>query len=156
MADKKGMPKKKKLSDYIMWYIGGVAVFILTIWGGYVLEATSNKRGVQVLKALEEFEEYINISSFLKAINAIFFGNGTTMYAALLGAFAGGLIILYPLARRDKKYHRRGEEHGSARWGRDSEKKIIADVNDFYNNVILGADIFLVLDIIFDIVLDIP
>lgn len=45
-----------------------------------------------------------------------------------------------------KRYHRKGSEHGSARWGSKAEKDIIADTNDFYNNVICASDIMLVLD----------
>ena len=56
------------------------------------------------------------------------------------------LLILYKLSSGGKRYHRKGIEHGSARWGNKQEKDIIADTNDFYNNVIAASDVFLVLD----------
>ncbi|MCR5166484.1 MAG: type IV secretory system conjugative DNA transfer family protein, partial [Oscillospiraceae bacterium] len=37
-------------------------------------------------------------------------------------------------------------EHGSARWGTRKEKDLISDKADFYNNVIVASDVFLVLD----------
>ena len=56
------------------------------------------------------------------------------------------LIVLYKLSSGGKRYHRKGSEHGSARWGNKQEKNIIADTKDFYNNVICASDVFLVLD----------
>ena len=53
---------------------------------------------------------------------------------------------MYVLMGNGKRFHRKGSEHGSARWGSKAEKEIIADTNDFYNNVICASDIMLVLD----------
>ena len=59
---------------------------------------------------------------------------------------AGLLIFAYQISKTPKRFHRKGEEHGSARWGTDKEKLIVGDINDFYNNVILADDVFLVVD----------
>lgn len=55
---------------------------------------------------------------------------------------------MYRLVGNGKRYHRKGVEHGSARWGNRQEKEIIADTTKkgFYNNVICASDVFLVLD----------
>ena len=71
---------------------------------------------------------------------------GMTAKATIIGFFASLIVIMYVLMGDGKRYHRKGSEHGSARWGSKAEKEIIADTNDFYNNVICASDIMLVLD----------
>ena len=45
----------------------------------------------------------------------------------LLGIMCVGLFILYKFSMTPKRYHRRGEEYGSAKWGDDKEKKSLAE-----------------------------
>ena len=82
----------------------------------------------------------------LMAVNSALTENGIAKKGAIYGGVAGLLIVAYQLSKTPKRFHRKGEEHGSARWGTDKEKKIVGDVNDFYNNAILAEDIFLVVD----------
>lgn len=147
MASNMGVPKKKTDTELIIFICAAILIVILCTWGGYVLEMTASpKKGIQWLKALNSLSEYANPVAFVRAIKAVFVGNGITEKGLIVGFMGGMLLILYKLSSGGKRYHRKGSEHGSARWGNKKEKDIIADTNDFYNNVIAASDVFLVLD----------
>jgi len=146
MASSIGAQKKKIGYEIIIYIAAAIAAVVLCTWIGYVLEDTSTKKGIQILTALTSLSEYANPSSFIKAFGAVFTGSGIAKKGMVLGFAGGMLIILWKLSGNGKRYHRKGSEHGSARWGNQQEKDIIADTNDFYNNVIAASDVFLVLD----------
>ncbi|MCI7349937.1 MAG: type IV secretory system conjugative DNA transfer family protein [Ruminococcus sp.] len=147
MASNMGVPKKKTDTELIFFVVGAIAIVIICTWAGYVLEMTASpKHGIQWMKAIDSLSEYANPVSFINAVKAVFVGNGITEKGLIVGFMGGMLLILYKLSSGGKRYHRKGSEHGSARWGNKQEKDIIADTNDFYNNVIAASDVFLVLD----------
>lgn len=147
MASNFGTPKKQNISELIPFIVGAAAAVTVCTWAGYVVEMTAApKGGVNLLKALNSLSEYASPSAFLNAFGAVFTGNGIAKRGMLIGIAAGMLLILYKLSGSGKRFHRRGTEHGSARWGSRQEKDIIADTRDFYNNVIAASDVFLVLD----------
>lgn len=148
MASNMGIKEKKIDYTEIAIYAAAVlAVLILCVWVGYVLEMTASpKNGIQLMKALNSLGEYADPVSFIRAFGKVFTGSGITRKGFVLGLMGAALIVLYKFSISGKRYHRRGSEHGSARWGNKQEKDIIADTNDFYNNVICASDIFLVLD----------
>ena len=141
-----GTPKKKNSYELIFYIAAAVLVIVICTWFGYILEDNTSKKGIQWLKALNSMTDYLNISSFIGAFGKVFSGNGTAKKGLIVGFMGGMLIILWKFAGNGKRYHRRGSEHGSARWGNQQEKNIIADTYDFYNNVIAASDVFLVLD----------
>lgn len=141
-----GTLKKKNSYELIFYIAAAVLVIVICTWFGYILEDNTTKKGIQWLKALNSMTEYLNVSSFLSAFGKVFSGNGTAKKGLIVGFMGGMLIILWKFAGNGKRYHRRGSEHGSARWGNQQEKNIIADTYDFYNNVIAASDVFLVLD----------
>lgn len=148
MASNMGVKEKK--TDYTMiaiYAVAIIAVLVVCTWGGYVFEMTSSpKKGLQIMTAISEINNYMNPQSFIRAIGQIFIGDGTTKKGFIIGIMGAVLIVLYKLSSGGKRYHRKGFEHGSARWGNKQEKNIIADTKDFYNNVICASDVFLVLD----------
>lgn len=147
MANKKGFPEKKKTSDFIIYAVIAVILLAVGVWGGYVLQETANMKGeVNFQKALDKSEDYINFNSFIAAITSALTENGFAKKGAMYGGMAGLLIFAYQISKTPKRFHRKGEEHGSARWGTDKEKQIVGDTNDFYNNAILADDVFLVVD----------
>ena len=147
MASNMGVPKKKTDTELIFFVVGAILIVFICTWAGYVLEMTASpKHGIQWMKALDSLSEYANLVSFINAVKAVFVGNGITEKGLVIGFMGGMLLILYKLSSGGKRYHRKGSEHGSARWGNKQEKNIIADTNDFYNNVIAASDVFLVLD----------
>lgn len=144
---KKGFPQKKKASDFIIYAVIAVVLAAVGVWGGYVLQETANMKGeVNFQKALDRFGDYMNLNSFLFAIISALTDNGIAKKGGMYGGMAGLLVFTYQLSKTPKRFHRKGEEHGSARWGTDKEKLIGGDANDFYNNVILADDVFIVVD----------
>ena len=146
MASNFGEQKKKSGYEFLFFAAAAVLVIIIATWFGYILEDTATKKGIQWLTALNSISDYTNLAAFVKAFGAVFTGTGIAKKGMVLGFAGGMLIILWKFAGSGKRYHRKGEEHGSARWGNRQEKDIIADTNDFYNNVIAASDVFLVLD----------
>lgn len=145
--NKKGFPQKKKTSDLVIYAVIAVILAVVGVWGGYVLQETANMKGkVNFQKALDCSGDYMNFNSFLSAIKSALSDNGIAKKGGLYGGMAGLLIFAYQISKTPKRFHRKGEEHGSARWGTDKEKLIGGDVNDFYNNAILADDVFLVVD----------
>lgn len=144
---KKGFPQKKKASDFIIYAVIAIVLAAVGVWGGYVLQETANMKGeVNFQKALDRFGDYMNLNSFLFAIISALTDNGIAKKGGMYGGMAGLLVFTYQLSKTPKRFHRKGEEHGSARWGTDKEKLIGGDANDFYNNVILADDVFIVVD----------
>lgn len=148
MANGLGVPEKKK--DTLLYVIIAICLiaFPIIILFGYTLEMTSENGSIQIFDAIDGMSEYMLPSNIGNALIKIFTGTGITRNAAVIGFFASMIAIVYRLVGNGKRYHRKGEEHGSARWGNKHEKEIIADTtkNGFYNNVICASDVFLVLD----------
>ncbi len=145
------MEEKKSLTDVILknlqWIVVGLILMGIGAWVGYVLDATASpKHGLQPMKALNAATEYLNANDIVASQLAVF-KFGTSFYGWLIGGVVGLLVFGYfTVGNEDKRYHRKGVEHGSARWGNNNEKRIISDVNDFYNNAILASDVMLVID----------
>ncbi|MCH5199723.1 MAG: type IV secretory system conjugative DNA transfer family protein [Oscillospiraceae bacterium] len=147
MAKNNGMPQKKGMTSFIIYIVIAVILLIIGMWSGYVLQETSGKNGkINFQKALDKTEDYINLESFILAAKSALKEKGTARKGTMYGGMAGLLIFAYQISKTPKRFHRKGEEHGSARWGTDKEKQSVGDINDFYNNVILASDVFLVLD----------
>lgn len=147
MAKKKGIPEKKTLSDYLIYIVIAVLLLIAGMWVGYVLQETANLKGeADYAKAINKAEEYMTAESLLSAVVSAVTENGMAQSGAMYGGMAGLLIVVYQMSKAQKRFHRKGEEHGSARWGTDKEKAIVSDTNDFYNNAILADDVLLVVD----------
>ena len=147
MAKNNGMPKKKGMTSFIIYIVIAVILIFLGMWGGYVLQETANKNGnANFQKALDKAGDYANIESFFYALKSALSDNGMAQTGAMYGGMAGLLIFAYQISKTPKRFHRKGEEHGSARWGTDKEKQSVGDIHDFYNNAILASDVFLVLD----------
>lgn len=147
MAKNNGMPQKKGMTSFIIYIVIAVILLIIGMWGGYVLQETSSKNGkANFQKALSKAEDYINLESFIFAANSALTEKGIAQKGAMYGGMAGLLIFAYQISKTPKRFHRKGEEHGSARWGTDKEKQSVGDMYDFYNNAILASDVFLVID----------
>lgn len=147
MAKNNGMPPKRSMTSFIIYIVIAALLLIIGMWGGYVLQETAHKNGkANFQRALDKAEDYVNIESFFNAAKSALSEKGTAKTGAMYGGMAGLLIFAYQISKTPKRFHRKGEEHGSARWGTDKEKKSVGDVNDFYNNAILASDVFLVLD----------
>lgn len=123
------------------------ALIVLTIagmWAGYSIEDVGGFQ--KMMKSPEKFvEQYLTLSNFGKAFLQLLTFKGGAVEGIKYG-FLAGIMVFFGFAKTGKRFHRKGVEHGSARWGNQAEKDIIADTNDFFNNVICSSDVILVLD----------
>lgn len=135
---------KEFLSKYGHLLVIAIVLMFLGAWIGYALESFG---GIQkVIKKPEKFmEEYLTIASFGNALLQLISLEGGAFQGFEYG-FIAGLMCFFGFAKTGKRFHRKGVEHGSAKWGSQAEKDIIADTNDFFNNVICSSDVMLVLD----------
>ena len=141
-----GAPEKKISPYFYAVVIGCIIAMPTVMFMGYMLDISAGDNGqIQIFELLANSDEYL-AEATLSGLFAAFFHGGMTAKATIIGFFASLIIIVYVLMGDGKRYHRKGSEHGSARWGSKTEKDIIADTNDFYNNVICASDIMLVLD----------
>ncbi len=141
-----GVPEKKISPYFYAAVIGCIVAMPIVMLLGYLLDLSSGDEGqIQIFELLTNSEEYLSEANVGGFFTALLHG-GMTAKATIIGFFASLIVIMYVLMGDGKRYHRKGSEHGSARWGSKAEKDIIADTNDFYNNVICASDIMLVLD----------
>ena len=141
-----GVPEKKISPYFYAAVIGCIVAMPIVMCFGYLLDLSAGDSGkIQIFELLTNSEEYLEQASIGGLFSALIHG-GMTAKATIIGFFASLIVIMYVLMGDGKRYHRKGSEHGSARWGSKTEKDIIADTNDFYNNVICASDIMLVLD----------
>ncbi len=149
MAANMGIPEKKTDTLLYIIVIACIIAFPIIVLFGYTLEMTADKNGnIQIFEAIESIGEYMTPNNLGNAFLAVIKGTGMTRNACVIGFFASLIAVMYRLVGNGKRYHRKGVEHGSARWGNRQEKEIIADTTKkgFYNNVICASDVFLVLD----------
>ncbi len=123
------------------------AMIILTIIGMWLGYSAADAGGFKkIMKNPENFmNQYLTLSGFGNAFLQLLTLKGGAVEAVKYG-FIAGLMVFFGFAKTGKRFHRKGVEHGSARWGNQAEKDIIADTKDFYNNVICSSDVLLVLD----------
>lgn len=141
-----GAPEKKISPYFYAVVIGCIIAMPIVMFMGYMLDLSAGDNGqIQIFELLANSDEYLSEATVNGFFNSLFSG-GLTTKSAVLGFFASLILIMYVLMGDGKRYHRKGSEHGSARWGSKAEKDIISDTNDFYNNVICASDIMLVLD----------
>ena len=135
-----GNTNKKDFTELYVFI--GLAVFAVFagLLAGYAVECEGD-----IMSALSALPVYISPVNIINASGALANG-GATVKGLIGGIFCGGMLVLYQFTKSDKRYHRKGSEHGSARWGTQKEKEIISDTNDFFNNLIAASDVFLVLD----------
>ena len=123
------------------------AMIILTIIGMWLGYSAADAGGFKkIMKNPENFmNQYLTLSGFGNAFLQLLTLKGGAVEGIKYG-FIAGLMVFFGFAKTGKRFHRKGVEHGSARWGNQAEKDIIADTKDFYNNVICSSDVLLVLD----------
>lgn len=135
---------KELLQKYWHLLVIFVILTILGMWAGYAVEIAGGIK--KVVKSPENFiAQYFTLSTLGSAFVQMLSMNGGAFDGFKFGAIAG-LMAFFGFAKTGKRFHRKGVEHGSARWGSQAEKDIIADTNDFYNNVICASDVLLVLN----------
>lgn len=128
-----------------------IAVFILVLLS-YAIEVVPVPDGAAHITKIMAAITAINgreITFSASCISDTFRHSDGTMKKTLVLSLAAAIIgFVYVLNGNGKRFHKKGIEHGSAKWGDQKEKDMIADTtpDGFYNNVIVASDVFLVLD----------
>ncbi len=141
MGDFGNTPDKNNYKDLYIFIIAAAAVLLFSVWFGYVYENEGS-----MFSAVANMPKYLNPINIVFGLLHIGKGTGRQLKSIIFGLGGAVIIIMYKLSGSNKRYHRKGTEHGSARWGTQKEKDLISDKADFYNNVIVASDVFLVLD----------
>ena len=119
------MPKKTDVFTYAIYAVLALIIFCVTAVVGTALDVCVGKNGAL---DLSRFEFGINKVSSDKSMILHSITSGG--YAAKMIFFVGmiiGLYVLYKATDSKKRLHRKGVEHGSAKWGDTSEMKALAD-----------------------------
>ncbi|MDR2558228.1 MAG: hypothetical protein LBC86_01590 [Oscillospiraceae bacterium] len=119
--------KKKKVSKITIILLAGLVAFALYLAAamGAALDISDNGHGVDFGLFMENFAHTIT------APDMAFAALGAGGYAPQMVFFVGvaiGIFALYKYSQIKKRLHRKGTEHGSAKWGDEIEMKSLADV----------------------------
>jgi len=114
--------KKEKSKYAAVWYL---IFIILGAWAGLLVgvatdEAIDENDRLDI--TMMEMPDIMNIETYKKLSD----DESKARMGAIIGGFAIVLVILQ-ITSNKKRFHRKGEEHGSARWGTLVEKRKLAD-----------------------------
>lgn len=118
-------PKKTDMTEIIIYgIIALVGLYLCMALGACFQLNQTEQNTVDFVKAFDAFES--TVTDVKKVLGCLKVRGGWCIKLTLFGAFAEGIYILMK-ATDKKRYHQKGVEHGSARWGTDKEKKALAD-----------------------------
>jgi type IV secretion system protein VirD4 len=121
-------PNDKKTSKWVNWLIyGGLCVFALyfSMAFGAALDSTVDVNGkVQIALVEKHLNPCLNDPAF--TFSCLKQG-GYALKITLIVLFSIGLYAVYKLSMGKKRLHRKGVEHGSARWGTPKEAEVLED-----------------------------
>lgn len=128
MAKNIGVRKPSKFTLVVYGIIIMIVIFIFWFLGAAMDFSVTPDGTVDINLLGNGFEKVMNnpqvIFSSLKNKNS---------YAPkmlFLGACSTGIYVLYKYTEDKKRLHRRGVEHGSAKWGDDKEMKSLAEIKE--------------------------
>ena len=117
-------PKKPDALSIVIYAIIGIALLYVFAGLGACMDLNMDENGkVDYAKVMNGFET--TITDFSVIVEQIKL-KGMALKMTAFGFFAEFIYVLMKVTDK-KKLHRRGEEHGSARWANDKEKKSLAD-----------------------------
>lgn len=129
MAKKKNqVPGQKKPDMLTMLLLGGAALLIIVacwICGAAMDYAVGADGKVDTDLLSSGFAKVTSDMDLLLA--SLKHKNGYAPKMLFLGACCVGIYALYKYSQEKKRLHRRGVEHGSAKWGDEKEMKSLAD-----------------------------
>lgn len=117
--------KRLDATEIVIYTMIGLAVLYLCMALGACFQLNMTENGkIDLVKAMNSFESTITLPK--KVFGCLNVKGGWCMKMTAFGAFAE-LIYVMTKATDKKRYHRKGEEHGSARWGTPKEKQALKD-----------------------------
>ncbi|MCR4644710.1 MAG: type IV secretory system conjugative DNA transfer family protein, partial [Oscillospiraceae bacterium] len=126
MTTKSPVPKKISISTLIIY--GVIAVILLVLWvtlGAAMDQAVKPDGKLDISLIGNSFEKIMGKPE--QVMKAIQTKGSYAPKMGFLGLVAIGLFAAYKYAESGKRLHRRGVEHGSAKWGDKREMKSLAD-----------------------------
>jgi type IV secretion system protein VirD4 len=119
--------QKKKTSKITIVLLAGLALLVLYFAAaiGAALDVSQGRDGSVEFSLFTE-----NIAHIVTDTNAVFAALGAGGYAPQIVFFAAvamGIFALYKYSQIKKRLHRKGVEHGSAKFGDDKEMKELSD-----------------------------
>ena len=128
MAEKRvvGMPKKLTASTVLVYIAGGLLVIVLCVMLGTAMDLSVTEDGtVNSGKLGESFSVVIETPAVIPI--ALQTKGSYAQKMPVMGAFVIGIFLLYKYSQDKKRLHRRGVEHGSAKWGDQKEMRSLAE-----------------------------
>ncbi len=120
-------PKKKFTKEGITGYvIVTIIALVISAFLGGAMDLAKNPDGTVNTSHLEKgFNTIINDTSYITS--NLFNADSYICKMCFFSLMIIGIFILYKYSQDPKKLHRRGVEHGSAKWGDEKEMKSLAD-----------------------------
>lgn len=113
----------------VIYMIIAVTIGIAGVYVGTVMDYSCNTNGEFIYQYLNDAMAEVNQHVFLNQFHAL---RRTGSYARTVsgtGLFAWMIFVLYKYSQEPRRTHRKGVEHGSAKWGDDKEKKSLNEDN---------------------------
>lgn len=121
-------PKNRFSKENIIIYgiITIIIAFICAFVGGAMDFSLTTDGSVDIEKMGNGFNTVVNDVSYI--FKNLFKPDSYVCKMLFLGVSGMGIFILYKYSEDPKKLHRRGVEHGSAKWGNEKEMKSLAEI----------------------------
>ena len=121
-----GMPKKTSMSTLIIYGIVILLIIIFSFILGAAMDYSLKSDGKVDVNLLSQGLNRVlsNPDLITKALQT---KGGYAGKMGFMGICCTSIYVLYKYTEEKKRLHRRGVEHGSAKWGDDSEMKSLAE-----------------------------
>ena len=121
-----GMPKKTSTSTLIFYGIGILIMIVLSFMLGAAMDCSVKSDGTVDLNLMSKGFEKVTSNPDL-IIKLIQTSGSYAQKMGFMGFMITGIYVLYKYSEDKKRLHRRGVEHGSAKWGDEKEMKSLAE-----------------------------
>ncbi len=126
---KPSVPRKKSKITYAVYGIVIFIVLIVFLIIGAAMDFSLKPDGsVDVSLLGNGFNKVMSNPTLI--FSALFAKDSYAPKMLFFGAMVVGIYLLYKYTEEKKRLHRRGVEHGSAKWGDEAEMKSLADQNE--------------------------
>ena len=126
MAHKSSIPKKVNISTLVIYGVIAVILLVLCVMLGAAMDLAVKPDGKLDIALIGGGFEKI-IGKPYQIVKALQTKGSYAPKMLLFGLFAIGIFALYKYSESGKRLHRKGVEHGSAKWGNKREMKELAD-----------------------------
>lgn len=128
MAKKVGIRKTSKSTLVVYGIIIIVIIFIFWFLGAAMDFALKPDGTVDINLIGNGIEKVMNNPKII--FSSLKNKNSYAPKMLFLGVCSTGIYVLYKYTEDKKRLHRRGVEHGSAKWGDDKEMKVLAEIKE--------------------------